>query len=159
MPFAVAAVALALTGCAMQPIICNRSGATRADYDRDVAQCEYESASATVTYGSSTPPARTLGGAIGQGIGIGMGRAMARNDLAIMCMRAKGWRPSGEMPASYAQPAPSPVVVPVAEQQLAVEAKYLFSAQQWAKGMGCEQPFAAGRSRGCLFQQRDRPRS
>lgn len=83
-------VALALTACAPR-FMWVRPSTTQADFDQDVARCQYEAASATATYGSSSPTARTTGGAIGQGIGAGIGAAMKENELVTLCMRAKGY--------------------------------------------------------------------
>ena len=68
-----------------------KPNATQADFEQDAARCTYEAQAATATYGSSQPTAYTTGGAIGQGIGIGIGRAIENNNLAVLCMRAKGY--------------------------------------------------------------------
>ena len=84
------AVALLVAGCAPQ-YVWVRPDASQADFQRDVARCQYEAEAATANYGSNPGYAYSLGGAIGQGIGLGIGKATQQNKLAILCMRARGY--------------------------------------------------------------------
>lgn len=63
------------------PMVWTRPGATEADFERDKNQCIYESSALTqsVDYGY-----RTI-------FGQELDRAMRRNELAGLCMKAKGW--------------------------------------------------------------------
>src|SRR5207249_110616 len=82
----------ALAGCAAQPTyMWVRADTTQGQFNQDRAQCIYEAEAAVATYGSSAPTPRTMGGAIGQGIGIGIGKAMEGNRLAVLCMQAHGY--------------------------------------------------------------------
>lgn len=143
-------IALALTGCAPR-YTWVRADATQGMFDQDMARCQYEAASSTANYGSSTPAARTVGGSIGQGLALGYGQAMAENNLIALCMRAKGYAqaPIGQQPYPvaqapvYAPPAPSPA--PAAAKG---ESKYLFAAEALAKGSGCQGPAATMRAKG-----------
>lgn len=73
-----------LAGCAVQPPVkLVKAGATQADFDQAVAQCEYEAAVATQV---TTPGYRT---AFGQELD----REMRKRELMLPCMKAKGFRP------------------------------------------------------------------
>lgn len=80
---------LLFAGCA-SPYIWAKHGATPADYDRDLARCRYEAASATASY-SSGRVAPTMGGAIAQGLGEGMAIGMRRTELIELCLQANGY--------------------------------------------------------------------
>ena len=148
--FALAAIVLA--GCG-GPVLFTRPGATAAEYDRDMAQCTYEGAAATATYGSGQPTARTVAGALGQGFGIGLGRAVERYDLQILCMRARGWIATrqGEMPAVHAADQ-APVVPAPSPRETPQESKYLFAAQDWMRASGCQAPAATMTAKGAGFE-------
>lgn len=120
----------------------------------DAAQCDYESSSSTANYGSSTPVARTYGGAIGQGIGLGIGQAMQRNDLFVKCMRAKFVaRQYAAPPAPSAAPAfvgtgSAPAGATPAVAGLRAESRWQVQAEGVAKAEGCNPPSAAMTSKG-----------
>jgi hypothetical protein len=79
------ALALTLTACAtQQPTRWSKPGALEADYNRDVAQCDYETSASTQGTDYSY---RTV---IGQEID----RAMRKNELLKKCMVARGWSAS-----------------------------------------------------------------
>jgi hypothetical protein len=164
----IALMVVVLSGCAPN-YTWVRADATQADFNQDMARCEYEAASSTATYGSSTPPARTLGGSIGQGIGLGFGQAMQSNKLIVLCMRAKGYAqaPPGTtvaytnpaaLPADpdvFARPSGAPVVAaaapstaPVMAAGLKTESKYLILAETLAKQHACSPPFATMTAKG-----------
>lgn len=141
-------IALVLAGCAPRWTWV-RADANQAMFDQDMARCQYEAASSTATYGSSTPAARTVGGSIGQGLALGYGQAMAENNLIALCMRAKGY-----MQAPIGQPYPvaqAPAYIPpapVAATTVKGESKYLLAAEALAKGSGCQSPAATLRQKG-----------
>lgn len=76
-----AVLALALPGCAHQQTMWAKDGATPDQFERDKAQCIYEASAATQ---QTTPGYRT---AFGQELD----RAMRRNELAVLCMKARGY--------------------------------------------------------------------
>lgn len=145
-----------LAGCAMNPAAI-RPDAGSADYQVDAYQCDYESSSSTATYGSSQPTARTYGGAIGQGIGLGIGQAMARNDLFVKCMRAKyAARAYASPPPAY-QPQsaatsissrPIAGAAPAVAASLTAESKWMIQAEGVAKATGCSPVQTAMSSKG-----------
>lgn len=77
-------VMLAACATQQQRVTWNKLGASQAEYDRDIAQCDYETSSATTTpdYGY-----RTL-------VGQELDRANRKNGLFTKCMTAKGWTAS-----------------------------------------------------------------
>ena len=79
---------LAIQGCAGPTWV--KPGAVQADFDRDVAQCKYEAASATASYGGG-PTRRTTAGALGQGIGEGIDLGLRQRDLIMLCLQARGY--------------------------------------------------------------------
>jgi hypothetical protein len=83
------ALILLLAGCA-QPMTWYKEGGSQAEYEQDVARCTYEAHAATASY-SQGQTARTNSGAVAQGIGEGMTMSMRQRDLAILCMRARGY--------------------------------------------------------------------
>lgn len=89
-----------LVGCATPPVY-YRDNTSMADFDRDIAGCQYEAASSTATYGSGQNTARTMGGAIAQGLATGLGQAMAANNLIALCMRARGYTRGGPSVGGY----------------------------------------------------------
>lgn len=109
-----------LAGCAHHNMMWVKDGATQADFDRDRAQCIYESAAATGSYNPSGSTARSTGGAIAQGIGDGIAIGLRRQEIAILCMQARGYRQvpigtAGVVPAvatDSASPAPPYPVQP-----------------------------------------------
>lgn len=80
--FILTVLAAALAGCATQP---NRQwvkpGATQADFDQHVAQCDYETTAATQStdYGLRTS------------FGQELDRAMRKKELMGLCLVAKGY--------------------------------------------------------------------
>lgn len=78
------ALALTLTACVAQPTRWNKPGAVEADYNRDVAQCDYETSASTQGTDNSY---RTV---VGQEID----RALRKNELLKKCMVARGWSTS-----------------------------------------------------------------
>lgn len=84
------ALGLVLTACATQQrIVWNKPGAVEADYNRDIAQCDYETSAST--QGTDYSYRSTLGQEID--------RAMRKNDLLKKCMVARGWSASTSSPA------------------------------------------------------------
>jgi len=159
------ALAIGFTGCAPS-YYWARADTGQAGYDSDMARCQYEAASSTATYGSSAPVERTLGGAIGQGLGLGIGQAMAQNNLNVLCMRAKGYsqvpigtpnpypvatseQRSPSEPRSHYQPvnAVSAGATP-AVAGLNVESKWILNAESAAKAAGCQGPRVGMTSKG-----------
>lgn len=104
-----------LAGCASRPVMWVKPGADSSQFAQDSAQCDYEVSAATANYGSSTPAARTLGGAIGQGFGQGLGRAIEMRKLEALCLRARGYYPQDQQ-VDYGTTAraETPAVMPVA---------------------------------------------
>jgi len=93
-----------------------RFRSTQSDFDRDMARCNYEAASATANYNTGQT-AGTLAGAIAQGIGEGLAVASRRGELVQLCLQAQGYtkRPiQSASPTPYvASPPPVAVVQPV----------------------------------------------
>lgn len=164
---AIASVLVA--GCA--PPVYVRPNTSMAEFDRDISQCQYEAASSTAGYGSGQNTARTYGGAIGQGIGIGIGRAIESNNLVALCMRAHGYQrggPSvGGYPALASEPASEIIVAPEYQRgaapaatpmpiastpfvavSLKAESKYFVTAEGVAKATGCAPPSVAMTAKG-----------
>ena len=79
---------LAATGCAPQ-YQATRPGATQAQMQVDVNQCQYEA----VAY--SNPgyrgPAFSMGHAVAQGVSTGIDQAVRQEQLMALCLQAKGW--------------------------------------------------------------------
>lgn len=144
---------VALAGCAVNPAAI-RPDAGSPEYQVDAYQCDYESSSSTATYGSGQNTARTYGGAIGQGIGLGIGQAMARNDLFVKCMRAKYaarayGSPAASVPAAQLQPQPERIAsAPAVAPSIREESKWMLQAEGVAKVNGCTPPNAAMTSKG-----------
>lgn len=109
---------LGLCGCAPR-YSWVRDATTQQQFERDRAQCLYESKAATASY-SSGPTPRTLGGSFGQGFADGITLAMRENELAVLCMKARGYSQraidAGEtapQPAVATAPAnPTPAITP-----------------------------------------------
>ena len=102
MRYVIALIAsFAVTGC-IAPPDWYKDGATVQEFERDRAQCVYEANAATAGY-SQGQTARTQSGAIAQGFGEGLTMALRQRELAILCMRAKGYI---DVPAGTARPAP-----------------------------------------------------
>lgn len=77
-----AAVLLAACGTQPhQPITWHKDGGNQKEYEQDVAKCEYEVSLATQTVDTS------LRGGLAQEID----RSLRRNELAVKCMRARGY--------------------------------------------------------------------
>lgn len=72
----VSIVLIAITGCANSPTW-YKSGATQASFEADRAECEYE--------------ALKHGGAMSPSFGTSYAVAMHRNEIAVACMRQKGY--------------------------------------------------------------------
>lgn len=155
-------------GCAPPPVFV-RPNTTMAEFDRDISQCQYEAASSTANYGSGQNTARTLGGAIAQGIGTGLGRSLESTNLVLLCMRARGYTRGGPSIGGYPAlasetipmegkqlfpppitpvVAPPPGATPQIAVSLKVESKYQFTAEGIAKAQGCIPPMAAMTSKG-----------
>ena len=82
---------LILTACASQPSYeWRHPSGDRAKFDKDFAQCQYEAAQATAGY-SQGQTARTNSGAFAQGFGEGLEIGARRNELGVLCMKAKGY--------------------------------------------------------------------
>ena len=77
------ALCLALAGCATAPVRWTKPGATVTDFDQAKAECQYEAVKST----ASMPTGYGLGGAIASGIEEGT----RQGEVAVLCMRAKGW--------------------------------------------------------------------
>lgn len=106
------ALALTLTACA-SPFVWVKAGASEADFDRDMARCKYEAASATANY-STGRTAGTMSGAIAQGLGEGMAIGSRRAELIQLCLQAQGYtkRPiSNGSPPTYQQQSTAVAVV------------------------------------------------
>lgn len=73
--------AISLAGCVSSNTVWLKPGANESDFQRDKNQCAYEAAAATQNTDYSY---RTV-------IGQALDQSMRRNDLAVLCMRAKGW--------------------------------------------------------------------
>jgi len=162
---AVTILAAAIAGCAPS-YYWARADTGQTGFDSDMARCQYEAASSTATYGSSAPIERTLGGAIGQGLGLGIGQAMAQNNLIVLCMRAKGYSqvPIGTpnpYPVATSEPRspsePRPRYQPVnavaagatpAVAGMTVESKWILNAESAAKAAGCQDPRLGMTSKG-----------
>ena len=71
---------VAMGGCGPKTVL-TKPGFTQAEWDRDLAQCEYETASSTqgVDYSYQTV------------IGQSLDQAFRRRDLMLLCMKAKGY--------------------------------------------------------------------
>lgn len=69
-----------LSGCAQKKIF-TKSGFTQAEWEQDLAQCQYEAASSTqgVDYSYQTV------------FGQSLDQALRRRDLVELCLRAKGY--------------------------------------------------------------------
>lgn len=170
-----ASIAIALAAlCACAPPTFVRPNTTMAEFDADISRCQYEATSSTATYGSGQNTARTLGGAIGQGIGIGLGRAIETNNLVALCMRARGYAiggpsaggypalattnepgyprpmsdPTGAVPSAYKAPAPRVESAPMVAASINAESKWMIAAEGVAKASGCSPPSAAMTSKG-----------
>ncbi len=75
--------AAVLAGCAApKKLIAFKVGGSQAEYERDLAACEYDVAKAT-TQGDAS---------LRTGLAIEVDRAMRRRDLGVLCMRAKGYQ-------------------------------------------------------------------
>lgn len=103
----------ALAGCAHQNMMWVKEGATHAEFERDRSQCIYESAAATGSYNPSGATSRTYSGAIAQGIGDGFAISLRRQEIAILCMQARGYRQvpigtAGVTPAAAGEPYSDP---------------------------------------------------
>lgn len=126
-PLAVAPICLAIFGCAA-PVVWQKVGGTAEEFERDKNQCIYEANAATASY-SQGQTARTRSGAIAQGFGEGLTMALRQRELAVLCMRARGYypapaptpthyveqQPTSTGTASRAEPPPvrpAPVIVP-----------------------------------------------
>lgn len=81
---------LALSACAQQQTVWNHAHGSAAQFERDKLQCEYESAQGTASY-SQGATARTNSGAFAQGVSEGLTIAARRNELGMLCMRARGY--------------------------------------------------------------------
>lgn len=74
---------LLLSSCATQPqFVWDHPTGNQAQFERDRAQCEYETASATQQTDYSY---RSV-------FGQELDRAMRRRDLGVLCMKAKGYQ-------------------------------------------------------------------
>lgn len=87
-----AVFAATIPGCAQTVWL--KDGATSLDFDRDRAQCEYEAAAATASYGSSSPTARGYSGALARGIVEGIDLGSRQAELMRLCLTARGYRRS-----------------------------------------------------------------
>jgi len=81
---------LLLAACA-PAIIWDRPGTSREEFDRDVLQCKYEAEKATASY-SAGATAYGVGAAAAQGIGEGLEIGRRQGDIAMSCMRARGYK-------------------------------------------------------------------
>lgn len=74
-------VVMALASC--QNVVLTKPGATQADYQSDMNQCDYEATGHTqaTDYSYNTM------------IGQEFDRAQRKKDLILRCMKAKGWEP------------------------------------------------------------------
>jgi len=77
------ALALGLAGCAQYQWVHPTANAD--DFERDKLACTYQARLATANASSTVP--RSYGDAIVSGIAIGV----ERNDLAVMCMKTRGY--------------------------------------------------------------------
>ena len=87
--------AISLAGCVSSNTVWLKPGANESDFQRDKNQCAYEATAATQNTDYSY---RTV-------IGQALDQSIRRNDLAVLCMQAKGWSQ---------KVAAEPVKVPVA---------------------------------------------
>lgn len=78
--FLLAVVMTAVSGCQSNKVWV-KDGATQTDFEQDKAQCVYESTAATQSpdYGYNTVVVQALD------------QSMRRDNLAILCMQARGW--------------------------------------------------------------------
>jgi len=101
-------VLLLLAGCATQPTYEWRHSQhdDRARFDQDAAQCRYESAAATGSYSPNNRGYRT---AFGRALADAIDMSSRQTDIAILCMKARGYyqapilAASTPPPAAYAQ--------------------------------------------------------
>jgi hypothetical protein len=159
------AISALLAGCATTPPLYNRPNTTVADFERDKAACEYEAASSTANYGSGQNTSRTMGGAIAQGIGIGLGRAMETSNLVAMCLRARGYyrceaegcravaATAAAVPVEYIRmpdlaPPPRTAAAPAVAASLPGESKWMIVAEGVARASSCSPPATAMTSKG-----------
>lgn len=114
---------LAVSACA-PPFMWVKEGATQSDFNRDMARCKYEAASATANYNTGRT-AGTLSGAIARGIGEGMAIGSRQVELIQLCLQAQGYTKhliQTASPTPYEQSATPVAVVqpvqPIAQLQL-----------------------------------------
>lgn len=72
------ALAMVLSGCASK-IVYSKLGATQEDYNRDTAQCDYETSASAGEGGLFTP------------LGDELDRMGRKRNLMAKCMTARGW--------------------------------------------------------------------
>jgi len=74
-------LAASLVGCANRGVALTKPGASSSDFDADKARCDYETTASTqgTNYTYNTM------------FGQELDRALRKNELMTMCMRAKGW--------------------------------------------------------------------
>lgn len=104
----VLALALSLTACAVpQHIVWNKPGAVEADYNRDAAQCDYETSAATqgTDYSYSSI------------FGQELDRSLRKKDILKKCMVAKGWSASISTPTVTQADNPTSTLSPTLAQK------------------------------------------
>lgn len=142
MRLTVLAPLMALAGCAHQQTMWVRDGATQADFERDRAQCVYEANAATASY-SSGPTRRSMSGAIAQGIEDGITIGLRQRELAMLCMKARGY---AEVPIGYLPPEPAPPPQPVPTQDpphQVIQGRWSYNVETVARQARChDQPVA-----------------
>lgn len=93
-----------LYGCTSQkPWV--KEGATRQDFKRDLAQCEYEAAGSVSSY-STGQTAYTAAGAMAQGAAEGAVKGLRRSELTSLCLKARGYI-QAKIPETEGHGAPS----------------------------------------------------
>lgn len=83
-------ICLFLSACA-SPGHWTRPGTTTAQFEQDKKECFYEARKALAGYGSSRDSPRDINQSIGQGIAQGIGQAWETRDLAVECMKVRGY--------------------------------------------------------------------
>lgn len=78
-------LALLVAGCAGQPVVYTKPGATPADFEQAQATCRYQAVAATAN-GGSYGMRTTIGAAMAQG--------QKQDELIDLCLKATGWRPT-----------------------------------------------------------------
>lgn len=91
---------LPLTDCThRQNLIFLKPGATRADFQKDLADCKiWAMQMGKLSAMQSSGPTLTMPGAFGAGFASGMIEAIETQNYTKKCLEAKGWRQQGEIP-------------------------------------------------------------